>query len=146
IASDNGGVNMGNGSELDSGTANVALQAHDDIRVSKITTTGPAAVAITTSNGNIVDDVTPNTRIVANSVSLTATTGKIGNFDTLSPGQEIDTDTPTLTMSSAHGANVSNVGALTVTSIGAGDGDVHLTTGGTATLGNVTTTGDAFIT
>ncbi|MEJ0035889.1 MAG: filamentous hemagglutinin N-terminal domain-containing protein [Gammaproteobacteria bacterium] len=131
ITSTLGGIAMGNGSAINAGNGAVTLNGHNDVRVSNITTTGNASIAST--NGNIVDDPTTGTVIKANGLTLSATTGKIGDSAT---GADIDTQVATLTATSAHGVYVTEQDALTVANVGAGDGAIAVTADGALTLDN----------
>lgn len=130
--------------DIDGGTGGVDVLAGNDITVSTIDTSGAADVTLTSTSGNILDASTTSTAIKADVLTLKALLGTIGNA---ASGKEIDANATSLAVDAGHGAYVGNAGALTVAHIDAGDGDVKLTTGGTATLGNVTTTaGDVAIT
>ena len=125
-----GGLSMGNASTFDAGNGTVTLHAGGDIRVSRIATAGNAS--ITSTGGNILDDTTANTVVQANNLTLSAASGKIG--DSTSAADAIDTDASSLSASSAHGAWINDVGALTVTHLGAGDAAVVLTAQNALTL------------
>jgi len=96
--------------------------------------TGSAALSLSSTAGNVVDDGNSATRIAAGSLTVNAA-GSIGT-----PGTRLQTNASTLSANAASGGIYAHTTAVSsyLGSIVSGDGAIDITTAGATTLGTVT--------
>ena len=116
-------------------TGNSAVSSTGTLTAGNVST-GNAALSLTSTAGNVVDDGNAATRIAASSLTVNAA-GSIGTS-----GTRLQTNASTLNANAASGGIYANTTATSsyLGSIVSGNGPIDITVAGSTTLGTVTST------
>jgi hypothetical protein len=125
VQSDNDAVTMVTGSSIASaGSGTISMEGAGPVQVAAISSTG-GSVSVTSDADSISDDGDTNSRIVANSATLTSTatssTGNIGQVGT-PIGTNVNSLTATTTNGSVAVTNLGDLTSATAQASGAGNG------------------------